>query len=300
MAAYSAKITLICIWVLLGSLYFGGLYSQKQNLSWYLPFKGRIKILGSIGTVFGWLALEIGYYAFMDHYLTSIWIILSLFALLVLVPLWLAMQIKQIYTDSDPSKEIPLQIKNWKHFGPYLISHTQSQSHPHLKISIIWAVNPSQIQDPMKLIEVGSSPHTVDMCNIEPVLIQLIHSDKRFRLYRFDVNVREYPMGFYYRVCPDFQQIFVPSSRYPQIPIKSGEKSSEKLDKKEGKMIEIVAVSDLHADGNSILQEIEQIKKNCPNADFIISSGDNVSRGSSWANWGRFFAQMGEYMTTRP
>ena len=66
------------------------------------------------------------------------------------------------------------------------------------------------------------------------------------------------------------------------------------------KELEIVALSDLHADGNSILQEIEEIKRICPNADIVISGGDNVSRGGSWANWGRFFAQMGDFLATRP
>ncbi len=296
------KISLICIWVLLGGFYFGGLYSQRQNLSWYLPVKNRIIILGSIGVVFGWLAIEIVFYAIMNHYLTSIWIILSLLVILVLAPMWLALQIKQIYTDSDPSKVLPTYIKNWNHFGPYLIS--QSHSHPQSqnqnllfpKMIIIWAVNSSQIQDPLRLIEVGSLPKTMATNKITTNLIHLIHSDKKFHLYRFDVNLEEFPQGFYYRVCPDFQQFFVSAVRYPQISTKSG----EKLKDKSGKDLEIVALSDPHADGNSILSEIEQIKRICPDADLIISSGDNVSRGSSWANWGRFFAQMGDFMATRP
>ena len=189
------KVTVICIWILLASFYFGGLYSQRQNLSWYLPCKSKIKILGAISTIFGWLAIEIGFYTVVDHYLTSIWVILSLFALLVLAPLWLTLQIKEIYVDSDPSKVIPAYIKNWKHFGPYLtvssdISHSLSQSQPQSrfdspsqpKMSILWAVAPSLIQDPLKLIEVGSSLHTMDTPKISS---NLTHSCSSCPSYPF-------------------------------------------------------------------------------------------------------------------
>ena len=100
------KVILIFIWILLASFYFGGLYTQRQNLSWYLPCKSKIIILGAISTIFGWLAIEIGFYTVVDLILPSIWVILSFFALLVLAPLWLTLQIKEIYIAFRPFKGV--------------------------------------------------------------------------------------------------------------------------------------------------------------------------------------------------
>ncbi|MHA1518715.1 MAG: metallophosphoesterase family protein [Promethearchaeota archaeon] len=287
------KISLICIWVILSGFYFGGLYSQKQNLKAYIPIKSRIKILGLIGVIFGWLAVEIGFFATTNRYLTSIWIILLLLALLVVAPLMLGFQIYQIYTNTDPSNVLPENIKNWKHFGPYLIT----QSIPPLRMSIIWGINPSLITDySLITLKVGSSPEDMHVHKSSSNYIQLLHSDKNIQLFRFNVILKLYPQGFHYQIFPNFQLYFVPASRYPQISTKL----SESLRDKSKNELEIVALSDLHADGNLILQEIEQINKICPKADLIISSGDNVAKGSSWKHWGRFFAQMGDFMATRP
>ncbi|MCF2138772.1 MAG: metallophosphoesterase [Candidatus Lokiarchaeota archaeon] len=289
-------------WLFLIIFYATIIFQQRYMLRWYVLKKLRIKVSFFFLLLFSYSGVEISFFFLFEEFFLSQCFCTLILSFLFIFPIYLGFKLKRFYFDKNAY--IPKSIKNWSNFGPYLIPHSIN----HEIISIFWGVrlpnkrksksrNESEtpecnIIESNRVIHLGGS-----LDSLKKEKGQIIAKKKVQYLLRYDINLDQYPTGFFYRlnsICQKNEHFHI-SKKTIRYLLESKHISCFQKDK-----IEIVAISDLHSDINSIQLEADTIKKICPNADLVISSGDNISNAYLWTNWGRFFAPFRDYLATRP
>ncbi|WP_457558626.1 metallophosphoesterase family protein [Candidatus Harpocratesius sp.] len=289
-------------WLFLIILYGTVIFQQRYMLRWYVPKKLRIKASFFFLLLFSYSGVEISFFLLFEGFFLSQCFCTLILLFLFLFPIYSGFKLKRFYFDKNAY--LPKSIKNWNKFGPYLIPHSIN----HEIISIIWGIrlpykkksinHNESVPSECKIIEPTFTIHLGEpLDSLKKEKGRIIAKKKAQYLLRYDINLDKYPTGFFYRlnsICQKNESFHI-SEKMVRYLLKSNYISCFQKEK-----IEIVAISDSHSDKNSIQLEADTIKMICPNADLVISSGDNISNAYLWTNWGRFFAPFRDYLATRP
>ncbi len=275
------KVILGILWILLALSYASVHYRQRYLIKWYVPKHLRVSSLVLLSIFFSYTGLEMLCYFLTDHFLFSLFLYSMVQITLILFPIWLRIKLYRLYYEKN--MDIPETLKNWHKFGPYLIPHPSYQKF----LSILWC------NSQKSRFEIGETDASLHTLKSSVIATQKRIKQKIRKLNRVTIDLSKFPRGFYYRLDKSQVTFHISTSLIENL-IKP--RSKNELNN----TIEIVAISDLHADLTSIQKEVNIIRKLCPKPDFIISSGDNITNASTWTSWGRLIAPFEDFLASRP
>lgn len=274
------KFILSILWMVTLFFYSFFLYRQRFILMWYVPKKIRMISLGILLSLFLYSGTEILYYTISDNFLISIFLLIFVQTSLVAIPIVGGIKIYGFYFDK--TTDLPDDIKNWTRFGPYLIPHPNNGRY----LSILWSDTEESE------IELGKDSSSLQPQDSSLVAVQKTRGKKIWKLKRMILDLSDYSHGVYYRLTNSQKIFHIPKNLVRRLTKPT---SVDDFDSS----IEIIALSDPHADLTSIKQEVNTIRKMCPNAEFVVSSGDNISKAVKWSNWGQFFTPFKNFLGSR-
>ena len=280
MVSYLATVILLLFfWISVIIAYGWFFYKQRYNIQLYFSTPQLLWIIFPIGIPLIWSGVEIFHFIIQNHFLFRLWVTIIPLSLNYIIPLILGFKILGFYTDFH---RLPQYIRKWDCFGPYFIP--QSNNRDNLKI--IWGYSPRASSKDLQWIKIGEESTLLKKKRPE-----LILKKRGYHVFYYHLSWAQYPRGFYYQIASQKNSLYVPKSHfiYP---------SSTQLSPNE--KFEFIAVSDLHADNNLIEKQIEIINNISPTARFICCSGDIITYGSRFKNWGRFFVQFRSLLVDKP
>lgn len=278
-------------------LYAYGVFLQRFNLKWYFLKPKKIHYAIIFGIIFG--IFYLGALGSWLWPLPALWISIYLFSFLILTvfPINLYRKIRSIYVDLE--SQLPQKMFQTSDFGPYIIPHSDNEH----SINILWgSLKPRKKKAKSNVSKNYKISKTLflgfDLDALQEYKGEIYLDDKNIILFHFNFEFQakdrlEFP-GFYYRISEKNQDYFV---QWENLPLKE---SQQLPPAKNSHNFEFVAVSDLHADENTIFSEVQVISHISPHARFVISGGDNISKGKKTLSWAYFFAQWGSFLATRP